>query len=57
MTHLFCLYCPAALDAIVTPGEVIRYTPLGPILACILITAVTVVTVLLIRRFFGKKKK
>ena len=57
MTHLFALYCPTALDAIVTPGEVIRYTPLGPILAGILIAVAAVVTVLLIRRFYGKKKK
>jgi len=57
MKNLFCLRVPAALDAIVSPGDYVRYTPLGPILAGILIAAAVVVTVLLIRRFFGKKNK
>ena len=57
MKNWFFLRVPAALDAIVSPTDYIRYTPLGTVLAGILIAAVAAVTFLLIRRFYGKKKK
>ena len=57
MTHLFRFRCPTALDAIVSPADYVRYTPLGTVLACILIAAVALITFLLVRRFYGKKKK
>ena len=57
MTHLLTLLCSAALDVVVTPWEILFYTPVGAIVAGILIAAVAAVTFLLIRRFYGKKKK
>lgn len=48
---------PTALDVVVTPWDYLLFTPLGAILAGILVIAVVAVTVLLIRRFFGKKNK
>ena len=51
MKHL--LLSPAALDVIVEPWWYI-FTPAGAILSAILVAAVVTVTVLLIRRFFGK---
>ena len=57
MSALLRPYIPSALDAIVSPTDYIRYTPLGTILALLLIAAVALLTALLIRRFFGNKKK
>ena len=54
---LTALVLPAAADAIVSPVDYVVYSPLGPILAGILIAAAVLVTVLLICRFFGNKKK
>ena len=47
------LLSPAALDVIVEPWWYL-FTPAGAILSAILVAAVVTVTVLLIRRFFGK---
>ncbi len=53
---LTALAIPAAADAIVEPGGHVSTSPIGRILAAALIIAVVLVTVLLICRFFGKKK-
>ena len=61
---ILCLACimltalalPVSADAIVSPEEYVTHTPIGWILAVILIAVVVVITILLIRRFFGKKK-
>ena len=57
MSPLLRSHIPTALDAIVSPTDYVRYTPLGTILAIVLIAAAALLTVLLIRRFFGNKKK
>ena len=57
MSPLLRSHIPTALDAIVSPTDYVRYTPLGTILAIVLIAAAVLLTVLLIRRFFGNKKK
>ena len=51
------LFHPTALDVVLSPVELIFSTPLGIALSGILIAAVALVTFLLIRRFYGKKKK
>ena len=57
MSALLHSHIPIVLDAIVTPAEYIIYTPWGNIIAGVLIAAVALITTLLIRRFFGNKKK
>ena len=47
---------PAAADVVAEPWEYL-FTPAGAILSGLLIAAVILVTVLLIRVFFGNKKK
>ncbi len=49
------LMIPASLDVII-PFWVYLFHPVGLIVAGLLIAAVAVVTYLLIRRFYGKKK-
>ncbi len=53
---LAALAIPAAADVIVSPRDYVLYTPVGWVLAAVLIIAVVLITVLLVRRFFGKKK-
>ena len=53
---LTALAIPTAADVIVSPWEYIVYTPVGWIAAGILIAAAVLITLLLIRRFYGKKK-
>lgn len=53
---LVALTIPVSADVVVSPWEYVVYTPIGWILAGILVAAVVLVTVLLIRYFFGKKK-
>ena len=53
---LAALALPVSADVIVSPWEYIVYTPVGWVLAAVLIAAVVLVTLLLIRKFYGKKK-
>lgn len=55
-TPLSFLFRPTALD-VISPVGIIFSTPSGIALTGILIVAVMLVTVWLIRRFYGKKKK
>ena len=57
MSALLHSHIPIVLDAIVTPAEYLVYTPWGNILGGVLIAAVVLLTVILVRRFFGNKKK
>ena len=57
MSALLHSHIPIVLDAIVTPAEYIVYTPWGNILGGVLIVAAVLLTVILVRRFFGNKKK
>ena len=52
---LTALAIPAAADVVVSPWEYIVYTPVGWIVAAVLIAVVVLITVLLIRYFFKKK--
>lgn len=56
MKHLILLPLLFALDVIVSPWELfLEFFP-AILITGLLIAAVVVITVLLIRRFFGKKK-
>ena len=50
------LSIPAAADAVFSPMDYVRYTPLGAILAGVLVIVAVLITILLIRFFFGNKK-
>lgn len=49
------LFIPTALDVII-PFWYYLFTPVGLLVSGGLIAAVVIVTILLIRRFYGKKK-
>lgn len=57
MNHPIHFHSPSALDVVVTPWE--YFVDAAPALLTVgaLVAAVAVVTILLIRRFFGNKKK
>jgi hypothetical protein len=57
MTHLLNFIAPTALDVVVTPWEYFVDALPALLLIGALIAIVVTVTVLLIRRFFGKKRK
>ena len=52
---LTALALPVSADVVVSPWEYIVYTPVGWIVAAVLIAVVVLITVLLIRYFFKKK--
>ena len=56
MTHLLNFIAPTALDVVATPWEYLVDAIPALLLIGALIAIVVTVTVLLIRRFFGKKK-
>lgn len=57
MTHLPNFITPTALDVVVTPWEYFVDALPALLLIGVLVAVVVIVTVLLIRRFFGKKHK
>ena len=57
MTHLLNFIAPTALDVVATPWEYLVDAIPALLLIGALIAIVVTVTVLLIRRFFGKKRK
>ena len=57
MTHLLNFITPTALDVVVTPWEYFVDALPALLLIGVLVAVVVIVTVLLIRHFFGKKRK
>ena len=57
MTRLLNFIAPTALDVVVTPWEYFVDALPALLLIGVLVAIVVTVTVLLIRRFFGKKRK
>ena len=57
MKHPINFILPTALDVVVTPWEYIVDAIPALLLIGVLVAVVVIVTVLLIRRFFGKKHK
>ena len=57
MKHPIHFILPTALDVVVTPWEYFVDALPALLLIGVLVAVVVIVTVLLIRRFFGKKRK
>ena len=57
MTRPLNFICPTALDVLITPWDRFLFNLPSILIIGALIAVVVTVTILLIRRFYGKKKK